>query len=414
MLSLYSVAMGSRSFVRTLRTIPTRRLVAVCVALVAVAATGTTIALAASGGGPVPPAKPLPVAIHDALVAPSVPGVRADITFTNHLVDAASLPGSDPLLAGAHGRLWIASDHHVRLELQSDRGDAQVVSDGKTISIYDASQHTVYRAKIPAKAEGAAKGSATADKAEAPPSVAQIESKLAEITQHASLSAADPTDVAGQPAYTVKISPRHDGGLLGRAELAWDATRGVPLRAAVYATGKSSPVLELKVKNISFQSVPASTFDVSPPAGTKVVDLNPTGADHKKGGPDAKPVTGSAAVAKAVPFPLTAPSTLAGLPRHEVRLIDHGGEPGALVLYGKGLGGVAVLEQKADPAEKAKASSAGRDHGSGLPSVSINGATGQELDTALGSLIRFSRAGVAYTVVGSVPPAAAEAAARGL
>jgi outer membrane lipoprotein-sorting protein len=407
---VYCVIMRNRSFVRTLRTVPTRRLVAVCVALVAVAATGTTIALAAGGGGPVPPAKPLPEAIHGALAAPSVSGVRADITFTNHLVDAASLPGSDPLLAGAHGRLWIGSDHLVRLELQSDQGDAQVVSDGKTVSVYDASQHTVYRAKVPAKADG----SSTAAKAEAPPSMAQIESKLAEITQHATLSGADPTNVAGQPAYAVKVSPRHDGGLLGRAELAWDATRGVPLRAAVYARGKSSPVLELKVKNISFESVPASTFDFSPPQGTKVVDLTPNGADHTKGGPEAKPVTGSTAVAKAVPFPLIAPPTLAGLPRHEVRLIDHGGEPGALVLYGKGLGGVAVLEQKADPAEKAKASHGGRDHGSGLPSVSVNGATGQELDTALGSLIRFSRAGVAYTVVGSVPPAAAEAAARGL
>jgi hypothetical protein len=46
--------------------------------------------------------------------------------------------------------------------------------------------------------------------------------------------------------------------------------------------------------------------------------------------------------------------------------------------------------------------------------VSIAGATGQELATALGTMVRFTRGGVAYTVIGSVPPAAAEAAARGL
>lgn len=417
----YSRAMPRRSLIRTLRTTSTRRLVAACLVIVAVAATGTAIAIA-GGSGPVPPAKPLAVAIHGALSARSVPGVRADITFTNNLVDAASLPGSDPLLAGAHGRLWVSHDHRVRLELQSDKGDAQIVSDGTTVSVYDASQHTLYRAKLPTHAND----TPTPDKADAPPSIAQIESKLAEIAQHATLSGANPSDVAGRPAYTVKVSPRHDGGLLGRAELAWDATRGVPLRAAVYSTGNSSPVLEIKAKNISFHAVPESTFDFSAPKGTKVVDLNPTGPADRPGHPqdrgaEPKPVTGVGAVQKAVPFPLTAPATLAGLPRQDVRLIDHAGHPGALVLYGKGLGGLAVLEQPAEPVKRgekpdAPPSRGGQrgDHAPTLPSVSINGATGQELDTALGSLIRFTRGGVAYTVVGSVPPAAAEAAARGL
>jgi hypothetical protein len=46
--------------------------------------------------------------------------------------------------------------------------------------------------------------------------------------------------------------------------------------------------------------------------------------------------------------------------------------------------------------------------------VTINGTTGHELATSLGTLLQFSRGGVDYTVVGSVPAAAAEAAARGL
>ena len=63
--------------------------------------------------------------------------------------------------------------------------------------------------------------------------------------KHADLSAAIPSDVAGRAAYTVRVSPKDDGGLVGAAELAWDAANGVPLRAAVYAKGESSPVLEL-------------------------------------------------------------------------------------------------------------------------------------------------------------------------
>jgi hypothetical protein len=46
--------------------------------------------------------------------------------------------------------------------------------------------------------------------------------------------------------------------------------------------------------------------------------------------------------------------------------------------------------------------------------VSIGDATGEELATPLGTVIRFERRGVAYAVAGSVAPATAEAAARAL
>src|SRR5438874_1293995 len=78
---------------------------------------------------------------------------------------------------------------------------------------------------------------------------------------------------------TARIAPRHDGGLLGGVELAWDAEHGVPLRAAVYAAGDSNPVLELKATDISFGAVSAGNLTVPVPAGAKVVDLNPTAKD---------------------------------------------------------------------------------------------------------------------------------------
>ena len=57
----------------------------------------------------------------------------------------------------------------------------------------------------------------------------------------------------------------------------------------------------------------------------------------------------------------------------------------------------------------------GGDDGEGLshlPAVSIDGAAGHELATALGTIVRFQKGGVTSTVIGSVPPVAAEAAAR--
>jgi hypothetical protein len=87
------------------------------------------------------------------------------------------------------------------------------------------------------------------------------------------------------------------------------------------------------------------------------------------------------------------------------------GHTAALVTYGKGLGGIAVIESKSEPGEE------GHEGGSeelGLPKVVIGDVKGEELDTALGSALHFSRDGVDYILIGSVPPAAVEAAARAL
>jgi hypothetical protein len=46
--------------------------------------------------------------------------------------------------------------------------------------------------------------------------------------------------------------------------------------------------------------------------------------------------------------------------------------------------------------------------------VSINGVTGQELPTALGTMVRFTRGGVDYTVLGAQPASTVIAAARAL
>jgi len=87
----------------------TRRLLAVIAGAAILIAGGTAIALAAGTNGPVPPPKPLAQAIHDAAAAPPVDGITARIKFTNHLIDSSSLHGSDPILSGATGRLWLGA-----------------------------------------------------------------------------------------------------------------------------------------------------------------------------------------------------------------------------------------------------------------------------------------------------------------
>jgi outer membrane lipoprotein-sorting protein len=396
-----------------LRRISTLRLLAIGAALTLFAAASAAIALAATGGGPTPPPKPLAEAVHDALSAPPVEGVTARVHFTDNLIGESVLEGSDPLLGGASGRLWASADGRLRLELQADvskssGGDFQVVVDKRSFTVYDPGTETAYEGMLP---QSEMAGGEEAGKDEAP-SLARVREGIEEAMKHADLSGAIPSDVAGQAAYTLRASPKENGGLVGAAELAWDAANGAPLQAAVYAKGESSPVLELSATEVSFGPVAESVFEVSPPPGAKVVDLNPPSGGAGNGSGDSAPVTGLEAVRAKASFPLSSPPSLAGMARDQVRLVSSGEDAGALLTYGKGLGGIAVLELPAGEAGSGEGDEGG---GLQLPSVSIEGASqAQELETPLGTLIRFHRGGVEYTVAGSVTPAVAREAAQGL
>jgi hypothetical protein len=385
--------------VNILRRASTTRIV-IAGALIVLAAGAASMALASRSAGPTPPNRSLASAIHHALAAPRVAGITARIRFSNHLLASGVLPdSSQPLMSGATGRLW-ATGGKARLELQADNGDTEIGFDGTTLTVYNVATNTAYEMAVPKPAGGHA-----SESHHGVPSVARIQQALDRLAGHVGLSGAIAGNVAGQPAYTVRVSPKHDGGLLGAVELAFAANHAVPLRVAVLSQGDHSPVLQLTATDISFGSVPASDLAVHLAPGAKIVRVHPPHlpAHHAAHEPAAQ---GVGAVGRAVPFTLTAPASLVGVPRRDVRLIDGSGTPAALVVYGRGLGAIVLIEQQAD----------GRDTGplGSLPRISVNGASGHELATALGTAIQFDRGGVRYTLVGSLPPAAAEAAARAL
>jgi outer membrane lipoprotein-sorting protein len=372
-----------------LRRLPLNRLLALC-ALVVVLGISATALASAIGSGPVPPAKPLAQAIHDALGEQGreqVQGVSARIELTNHLLEGADLAtgggsvASSPLLSGASGRLWISKDGHARIELQAEKGDTEILYDGHTLSLYDAATSTLYRYTPPAHEGGSAADSGASDHMPAAgggssheaPTVAKIEEAISHLGKHANVSGPTPTDVGGQPAYTVRVSPKEAGSLLGATELSFDANNGAPLRAAMYSTGKSSPVIELAATQVSYGPVSDSVFAFTPPAGTKIEDIAPgapNSADKNR----------------------------------------HSGEKPKLTTHGKGLSTIAVLEGKSS------STGAGKEGEplAGLPQVSINGTNAGELRTELGTVLSFERGGVRYVLAGAVAPGAIEEIARGL
>lgn len=364
-----------------LRRLPLSRLLLLCGLVLAIGVSLTALAFAL-GSGPTPPPKPLAQAVHDALAAPPVEGVSAEIKLTDHLLEGANLASgngagqlsSSPLLSGASGRLWIAKDGRARLELQAEKGDTQILYDGHEATVYDASSNTLYKLKPPAEEGGSSKGSQAPDQQHHEvPSVAKIDEAIGKL-KHVDLSPATPTDVAGQPAYTERITPKEQGSLIGGAEISWDANHGIPLRFALYSSTSSSPVIELAASEVSYGPVPDSVFEVNAPANAKVEEVT-------------------------LPNP------------HEAKGKAHdeasGHEHPKVTVHGEGITGVAVLESKAKPGEKSQLPEQ-------LPKVKIGGTDAAELQTPLGTLLSFERDGVRYLLAGALEPSAVEAVARGL
>ncbi|MGO9760559.1 MAG: LolA family protein [Solirubrobacteraceae bacterium] len=369
-----------------LRRLPLSRLLLVCGLVVVIGISATALAFAL-GAGPTPPPKPLAQAIHDALSGSGgeqVQGLSASVTLTDHLLEGASLASgghasgltSNPLVTGASGRLWIAKDGDVRLELQAQQGDTQVIYDGHTLSLYDAATNTLYRYTPQADEQGTGSGTPPSDQHEVP-TVAKIEEAIAHLSKHADVSGATPTDVAGQPAYTVRVSPNEGGSLFGGVELSFDANKGIPLRAAIYSSTSASPVIELAATEVSYGPVSGSVFELSPPANAKVVEVTPPTSGGAHG--EHKPANG------------------AGKPK--------------ITTYGHGPTAIAVVE---GTTKGSASKSTGEEPLEGLPKVTINGVSASELRTELGTLLTFERSGVRYLLAGSVAPAAIEALARGL
>ena len=338
-----------------------------------------------------PPKPPPPTTLQELtlreLSGPGPAGVTAHFRYVDSLVpttnlvpDATSGGSPLPLMSGADGRLWYANGR-LRMEFQTDQGDTQLLLTGNRALVYDAADGTAYSAilptvGVPQLARSGLEGASTL---------------LDSFSGDAAISKPRPVVTGGRPAYTVRIAPTHDGGLVRSASVAVDAETGTPLRLELFGVGSEAPLLEFALSDVSYGEIEPSVFRLKLPFG-----MHPLAVRFA-----APPSVGGA-------VPCTAPETLAGLELRTCREASRSTDvPGRVLVYGTNLSSVVVLEQPG-----------GGDPGGGLwsllPSVSVSGASGRELVTSLGTVIRFVRGGVTYTVLGSMPKPVVEGVARGL
>jgi hypothetical protein len=356
-------------------------------AVVMLSAISVTAYAMTRSGAAKPPKRSLASAVHRIFTAKPVTGVSAQFRIDQHLLAGASTSlASNPLLQGATGSVWVGGGR-ARLVVKSQLGSTSVAYDGHQVMLYDRKNHVAY--VLPVNHHGKPGGATERNV----PTMAGIEHALAQASKFAVLSGAIPSNVAGREAYTVHVSPRHDGGLFGELDLAWDAAHAVPLRFAIFPRGSSTAAISLSVTHIRYGAIPARALSLTLPAGTKVVHVHmPSRHAHPAQQAHVAPPAGAAAVSRAVGFTVAAPKRLAGFPQHQLRAVSVGSHRAALATYGRGLGTVFLLEQRATGSTTPLSS---------LPSVSVAGVKAHELDTTLGSVIQWSRGGVTYTIAGS-------------
>ena len=308
-------------------------------------------------------------------------------------------------MSGATGRLWVNANGG-RLELQSDAGDVQVMWNDTLATLYDASSNTAYTFDLPPQksAANARRPRTSARRSTRSRRSSPISSK------HWTVSGAEPSNVAGEQAYTVKVSPSHDGGLLGSAQFAWDALNGVPLRVAIYAQGASSPALALEATDISFGNV-VELRRAGRAAGRRE-DGRPLVADERqreRPGRQGQRRSPGSPPCRQRPASRSPPRTRSsGCRGRTSGSSARRTRAAALVVYGQGLGAIVVVERAKDTQG---ARTASRPRSAACRPSRSAACTGHELATQLGTILTWDRAGVTYVLAGSVPSGAAETAA---
>ena len=355
---------------KLLRTVSTQRLLAIIAGLVIAVAGGTAIAFAAAGRRRAPAAR---VARHGPPSGrprrPPSPASARRISFTNNLIDSTDIQGSDPILSGASGRLWLSTTH-ASAAPRAPGPERRRPGRGQERRVLDLRPDVEHRLQGHAADQ---RLQSTADKSatEPIPTVAQIQSR------------AEPADAARRRRRAAAAQRRRPAGVQGRA-LAQALGRAARERPARLGRGPRRPARHRDLldkqqptgaraqghRHLLRRAVPPSVFKISAPAGAKVVRISSPAhaaprhaatAHGKAGAVSATPrphaeITGAAAVQAHVPFTLAAPGSLDGLQQQSVQLLDWGGSPAALVTYGEGLGGIAVIEQTASSQSSSRAS----------------------------------------------------------
>ena len=351
----------------------------------------------------------------------NAPDFDATVTVEQTLVPEGLLGASQGDGAGNSGprsaRLWYGGPDKIRAEVQGENGDQLFVKNGSEVRAYDGATNTLRTGEKP-EPEGRPEEAASPE---------EINEVLAEISPTSVLQTGQPVRFADRWAYPLTLEPRDKSlTLVERAEALVDAEAFVPLSFELYAEDTAEPVVRYEASAFEVGSVPDGRFQFETPPGATVEPMEESGNDEERGEREDREPSRVASVAEAqesVTFPV---AQLAAAPGGrdltEARVL---GSDGVALTYGSGWGSVVLVqkpEREPESAAESREDSSdpeandrdGRGERLQVPTVDLGGVEAKEISTPIGTGLSWSANGVSYSLVGSVPAAELEEAARGL
>lgn len=394
------------------------RAVAVGIGLALLASLGVGVATVGAGAQGDPPER-LPEAeiLARLTAAPEqAPPFRATLAVEQTVIPQGLIGASDgDAVSGENtARIWRGGPDALRAELQGENGDTVLVRNGDEVSVYDGATNTL---KVGEKPDG----ENASEQSPVPVRPEEIEEFLAEVSPTSKLTAGEPVEAAGRWAYPLTLEPR-DGSqtLVEGVETLVDAQTFVPLSFELYAEDVPEPVVRYEARDFEVGPVSEARFQLEPPPGATVEQLEPGDGERPEGAPDKKDleprVAGSLAEASELAgFQVEGLSEPPG--GRQLEEIQVAGDAAAL-RYGSGWGTV-TLVQKPDTGDEDFGAPQRNQNEEGpdlqVPNVSLgDGVRAREVATPVGTVLTWSDGGISYVLAGSVKAGELEAAARSL
>ncbi|MFF4210747.1 outer membrane lipoprotein carrier protein LolA [Streptomyces sp. NPDC001796] len=189
------------------------------------------------------------------------------------------------LASGTH-TVRVAADGQdkQKLSLIEKAAEYSVIRNGDQVWAYDSASNQAYHAT--GAGEHKSGEAAPKDVPATPRDFADQALKAADKTT--SVAVDGTAQVAGRDAYKLLIRPKQSGTTVGAISIAVDAKTGLPLKFTLTPAKGGAAVLDVGFTQVSFAKPAASTFDFTPPKGTKVTQGDDLKAGHEGAGREAQ------------------------------------------------------------------------------------------------------------------------------
>ena len=185
------------------------------------------------------------------------------------------------LASGTH-TLRVAADGEdkQKLSLLDKAAEYSVIHNGGEVWAYDSASNEAYHMKDASSGSAKDKGKKSEDVPATPKEMADEALKAVDDTT--SVTVDGTAQVAGRDAYKLLIKPKESGSTVGAISIAVDSKTGLPLKFTLTPASGGAAVIDAGFTKVDFAKPAASTFDFSPPKGTKVTE-----GDELKSGDEA-------------------------------------------------------------------------------------------------------------------------------